>query len=118
MLATYTTDRDGGEIGPDDDQTITVALITKKLGPIVLPISIEVVGNSNLPQVVNIVAFSKGPEVDVSEKEIDFGNVEVLRDWTKSLVISNRSPIKADFHIFTKNKNSIFKPLIKHGELS
>ena len=118
MLATYTTDRDGGEIEPDDNVTINVALITKKLGPIVLPLSIEVVGNTNVPQVVNILAQSKGPEVEVSEREIDFDKVEVLRDWTKSLIISNKSPIKADFHIFTKNKNSIFKPLIKQGELS
>ena len=117
MLATYTTDRDGGEIGPEDDVTIAVTLTTKKLGPIVLPLSVEVVGAPQ-PLLVNILAFSKGPEVELSEKELDFGNVDVLRDWTKSLVISNKSPINADFHIFTKNKNSIFKPLIKHGELA
>lgn len=32
-------------------------------------------------------------------------------------MIKNDSPIVADFHAFTKNKNSIFKPIEKKGVL-
>jgi hypothetical protein len=54
-------------------------LITKKLGEITLPISINIVGNqSGNPHTINITANSIGPIVELAVKEIDFGNVNVL----------------------------------------
>jgi len=61
------------------------------------------------------VAFSEGPKVKTSKTEIDFGGVEVLRDYSQKLTLTNDSDIEADFHAFTKNKVSIFKPIQKHG---
>lgn len=73
-----------------------------------------------MPYIINIVANSIGPIVEVTgpnAKEVDFGTVDVLKDIKKHLTIVNKSKIKADFHSFTKNKVSIFKPLTKHGIL-
>ena len=94
--------------------------MTMKLREITLPLSILIVGaNNGLPQVLNIVANSVGPRVEVCDgvREIDFKDVQVLRDYSHKIVIKNNSRIVADFHAFTKNKNSIFKPIEKKGVL-
>ncbi len=69
--------------------------------------------NNNLPYIVNIVAMSIGPIVEIGGnlKELDFGAVEVLNDYSKKLTITNKSKIEADYRVFTKNKISIFKPI-------
>ena len=41
----------------------------------------------------------------------------ILKDYKKTVTITNKSKIEADFHTFTKNKISIFKPIPKHGIL-
>lgn len=98
-----------------------MTLITNKLREITLPLAIKIVGaNNDMPYIINIVANSIGPIVEVTgpnAKEVDFGTVDVLKDIKKHLTIVNKSKIKADFHSFTKNKVSIFKPLTKHGIL-
>jgi hydrocephalus-inducing protein len=54
-------------------------LTTKKLGDITLPLSINIIGSNNgLPHILNIIAFSTGPKVDVGSKEVDFKDVNVL----------------------------------------
>ena len=117
VLAVYTTDRERGTIEARSILKLNITLETFKLGEINLPLAIHIVGNDGPPQVINIVATSRGPIVDVTEKELDFGNIEVLKDWTKTIRVMNRSLIKADFTIFTKSKNSIFRPLHKNGIL-
>lgn len=39
----------------------------------------------------------------------------MLKDYPQKLTLTNDSDIEADFHAFTKNKVSIFKPIQKHG---
>lgn len=59
--------------------------MTMKLREITLPLSINIVGaNNGLPYVINIVANSIGPRVEVvgGVKEIDFGTMEVLKDYS------------------------------------
>jgi hydrocephalus-inducing protein len=120
VLATYRVDQESGFIDPNQSVTIRVTLMTMKLREITLPLSILIVGaNNGLPQVLNIIANSVGPRVEVCDgvREIDFRDVQVLRDYSHKLVIKNNSRIVADFHAFTKNKNSIFKPIEKKGVL-
>ena len=90
--------------------------MTCKLGEITLPLHINIVGtNNNQPHLLNICANSDGPKVAVTPEEIDFGQVEVLKDFTQKVTIVNNSKIKAEFHAFTRQKVSIFKPKIKHA---
>lgn len=65
------------------------------------------------------MANSIGPIVEVTEKELDFGTVNVLKDTIKKITIKNKSQIEADFHVFTKKKpkETVFKPIQKHGLL-
>ena len=85
-----------------------------------MPLSINITGcNSGQPYIINILAISIGPIVEIGNgiKDIDFGPVSVLKDYKKTVTITNKSKIEADFHTFTKNKISIFKPIPKHGIL-
>lgn len=86
VLAKYDVEPSIGVIEPGCTTVIQVKLTTNKLGDITLPLGIVIVGsNNNLPHIVNIVASSIGPIVEVSNnttKELDFGAVEVLRDYS------------------------------------
>ena len=43
--------------------------------------------------------------------------MEVLKDFYQKVTIVNNSKIKAEFHAFTRQKVSIFKPKVKHAFL-
>jgi hypothetical protein len=56
-----------------------------------------------------INATSTGPLVEADKEELEYGNVEVLRDYTERLKIKNKSKIPAEYTAFTKLKESIWK---------
>jgi hydrocephalus-inducing protein len=88
------------------------------LGEITLPLNINIIGtNNNQPNLLNICANSDGPKVVVTPEELDFGQVEVLKDYFLKVTVVNNSKIKAEFHAFTRQKVSIFKPKVKHAFL-
>lgn len=118
ILAEYSVDKPTGIIGPDGVEIISVTLITKKLREITLPLQINIVGNTTgNPHTINIIANSIGPNVEIDVKELDFGMLDVLKPESKKFFIRNTSSIEADFHAFTRNKQSIFKPIQKHHVL-
>lgn len=63
------------------------------------------------------MADSQGPKVQVNKSDIDFGNVEVLKDYTQTIVIKNITKIPAEYTAFTKNKISVYKVIQRHGIL-
>jgi len=67
---------------------------------------------------IQIIAFSRGPIVSVNKSELDYGNVEVLKDYTEKLIIKNDCKIKAEYTAFTKNKESVWKIIQRHGSLN
>lgn len=78
-MAKYTVDPESGIIEKNSSVRLSVCLTTKKLGDITLPLQINIVGSNNgLAHVINIVASSIGPIVEVATKEVDFGGVNVL----------------------------------------
>jgi hydrocephalus-inducing protein len=64
-----------------------------------------------------LLANSIGPIVAVDREDIDYGSVEVLKDYTEKIRIKNKSQIDAEFTAFTKNKESIWKVVQRHGIL-
>ena len=70
-----------------------------------------------MPFMRTILADSTGPIVKVNKTELDYGSVDVLKDYTQTLVITNNSSIPAEYTAFTKNKVSIWKVIQRHGEL-
>ena len=118
MIAKIHTDNEEGKIAPLGQATIKVTLTTLViLDQVQLELGIKIVANEDKPLIVNILAVSTGPKVIVKESFIDFGDVEVLEDRYAEIHIENNSNIKADFYAFTKQKDSIFKPIQRHHHL-
>jgi len=70
-----------------------------------------------VPVRLQLLAFSIGPIVAVDREDIDYGSVDVLKDYTEKIRITNKSQIDAEFTVFTKNKESIWKVVQRHGIL-
>lgn len=86
-----------------------------KRGEITLPLHINIVGtNNNQPQILNVCATSIGPPIKIIPEDLDFGQVEVLKDYSMKVTVINTSKIPAEFHAFTKQQVSIFRPSVKH----
>jgi len=51
------------------------------------------------------------------KEELDYGSVEVLKDYTEKLMIKNKSEIPAEYTAFTKQKESIWKVVQRQGVL-
>ena len=67
---------------------------------------------------VSILATSIGPIVSVNKTELEYNNVEVLKDYIEKIVIKNESKIPAEYTAFTKNKESVWKVIQRHGVLN
>jgi hydrocephalus-inducing protein len=87
---------------------INITLKTEILNGIRIPLYIKVEGY-HIPFMVTILATSIGPIVSVNKSELDYGNVDVLKDYTEKIVIRNESKIPAEYTAFTKSKESIWK---------
>lgn len=66
---------------------------------------------------LTVLATSIGPIVEVDRAELDFGTVTVLKDCSQQLKVTNTSDITAEYTAFTKQKNSIWRALQRHGFL-
>ena len=53
--------------------------------------------------------------VEADSDELDYGQVEVLTDCKKKLTIKNKSKIAAEYTAFTKQNDSIWKVIQRHG---
>jgi len=66
---------------------------------------------------LTILATSTGPYVEADQEVLDYEDIEVLKDVTKKLKIKNKSKIPAEYTAFTKQKESIWKVIQRHGVL-
>jgi len=115
-IAVYTADKESGIIEPKSSQSVNIALKTETLGPVRIPLYVKVEGH-HIPFMVTVLATSTGPTVEADRVELDYGNVEVLRDYTERLKITNKSRIPAEYTAFTKQQESIWKVIQRHGAL-
>ena len=81
-----------------------------------IPLYIKVEGYQ-IPFMVTVNATSRGPQVVADREEIDYGSVDVLKDFKEYLRIRNKSKIPAEYTAFTKSKESIWKVIQRYGKL-
>jgi len=115
-IAIYEVEPKSGEIDPKSPCTINMTLRTETLNNIRIPLYIKVEGY-HIPFMITIMAHSIGPIVSLNRYELDYNNVYVLKDYTEKLTVKNESQIKAEYTAFTKNKESIWKVIQRHGVL-
>ena len=111
------TDLDKGQIPPESSVNLNVGLTTCCLKNFQIDLILEIISDTNEQHLIKIKGNSIGPIVELSMKEIDFGDKEVLQKHVKKITITNKSIIEADYYAFTKNPNSIFKPIQDHNVL-
>jgi hydrocephalus-inducing protein len=112
-----TTDMDKGQIPPESSVHLNLGLTTCCLKNFQIDLVLEIISDTNEQHLIKIKGNSIGPIVELSVKELDFGDREVLEKHVRKLTITNRSIIEADFYAFTKNPNSIFRPIQDHSVL-
>ena len=116
-IAVYTPDQEVGVINPKSSQIVNITLKTEILSNIRIPLYVKVEGY-HIPFMVTVLATSIGPIVSVNKTELEYNNVEVLKDYVEKLVIKNESKIPAEYTAFTKNKESVWKVVQRHGVLN
>ncbi|ORX48158.1 hypothetical protein BCR36DRAFT_329786 [Piromyces finnis] len=105
-----------GIINPNSNAQIDLTIIVKKLGTVVFPVFIEIIGKYDVNLVVDITAYGIGPTISLSTEEINWGKIKVLENNTTVLEINNNSPIPAKFECNTVNGNSIYT-ISKHSDI-
>lgn len=96
---------------------VNVVLTAVKTGMIRIPLNVKIIGQSTLPTLITLSATSIGPVVELAAKQIDFGRCEVLKDSSQKLTIINKSLIKAEYSLFTKFSDSVFRVKEKAGSI-
>ena len=67
---------------------MSISLKTEILSTVRIPLYIKVEGH-HIPFMVTVLATSTGPVVEADREELDYGNVEALKDYTEKLTIRN-----------------------------
>jgi hypothetical protein len=95
---------------------VQISLRTEIITKVHIALYIKVEGQQS-PFMLTITADSRGPTVEADQVEIDWQNVQVLKDITRTLKITNKSKIQAEYTAFTKLKESIWKVIQRYGKL-
>ncbi|XP_049928998.1 hydrocephalus-inducing protein homolog isoform X2 [Epinephelus moara] len=86
-----------GVILPHSSEELPVVLLAKAVGRQQHTLCIAVFGSVQPPLEVGLSCIGQGPVVHVQSPQLDFGTIPVLTDITRSLQLSNQSPIPAYF---------------------
>eukprot|EP00606_Chrysophyceae_sp_TOSAG23-5_P000584 GSChrysophyteH2.ASY1.ANO1.693.1 assembled CDS len=96
-------------IEPNDFMNVTVRLVCEKLGSFKIPILIQTSGSQEPPQQAVLLFNVVGPRIIVDQPEMRWGNVECLKDSTRTLRVTNDSSIMANMKLFLKQARSKFE---------
>ncbi|XP_028440234.1 hydrocephalus-inducing protein homolog [Perca flavescens] len=86
-----------GLIRPHSSEELPVFLLAKAVGRQQRTLRIAVFGSFQPPLEVVLSCIGQGPIVHVESPQLDFGTIPVLTDITRTLHLSNQSPIPARF---------------------
>jgi hypothetical protein len=108
--AIYSVEPSEGVVEADSSSTIKILFISKKLGPINLPVYFRIKGSDQPPLEVTLMANSSGPIVtlDAKKDKFNFGRIPVLSKVERKLKMTNESLIAAPFKVIIKNKKQNF----------
>lgn len=108
-IATYSANQSSGEVNPRERVTLEISLSCEKLGSIRLPLMLNVPGSTHPPLSVTLSATGSGPQVELDQLEMNWGNCTCLVDHERSLRITNVSEIPAMYKTFLRGARSNFR---------
>ncbi|KAG7521590.1 hydrocephalus-inducing protein-like [Solea senegalensis] len=106
-----------GVIPPHASEQLPVTLLAKATGRLRHTLRIAVFGSTKPPLEVVLSCTGQGPLVHVQSPQLDFGRIPVLTDITRTLHLSNHSPIPASFTTRTSHRKSFWRVEPSEGEV-
>ncbi|XP_030281249.1 hydrocephalus-inducing protein homolog isoform X1 [Sparus aurata] len=106
-----------GVIFPHSSEEISLFLCAKAVGKLHHTLCIAVFGSTRPPLEVVLSCTGQGPVVYVESPRLDFGRIPVLTDCTKTLHLSNQSPIPARFSAGMSRRKSFWCLEPSEGEV-
>ncbi|XP_062860193.1 hydrocephalus-inducing protein homolog [Trichomycterus rosablanca] len=102
----YSSAHPRGVIQPYSTQQIPLVIQAKAVGQLQLTALIAILGRQGPPLELLLSCIGQGPVVTLSASELHFGTIPVLTDISRTLQLSNKSPIPALFMAqMAKNKS-------------
>nr|XP_023493063.1 hydrocephalus-inducing protein homolog isoform X2 [Equus caballus] len=97
-----------GIIPPHSTVHIPLALETQVTGECRSTVYISTFGSQDPPMVCHLKSIGEGPVIYVHPIQVDFGNIYVLKDSSRTLNLSNQSFIPALFRAHMAHKKSLW----------
>ncbi|TMW60398.1 hypothetical protein Poli38472_000440 [Pythium oligandrum] len=117
-IASYDPDAFTGVLRPAEHVAVEISLSCEKVGPIRLPMAVNILGSTDLPLSVTLTAVGTGPIVELDQSELHWGNCTCLVDHERVLTMTNRSLIPASFKTFIRSARSKFLVDLKEGTIA
>ena len=108
-VAVYDVDYQKGTIEPFATRVITVSFTTNRLDKVQLPMFFTIIGHEDDPLEIQCIANGIGPRLTLTPASVKWGDIEVLKDFEKTLKVKNDSLIPADFQTLIMKRNSRFR---------
>lgn len=115
---TFFCSKPRGEILPQTSETLSVTIFAQATGWLQHILHIAVFGSGQTPVEVVLSCIGQGPLVHVHSSQLDYGKIPVLTDITKTLHLSNHSPIPANFATSMTNRKSFWHVVPSEGVVS
>eukprot|EP01033_Poteriospumella_lacustris_P008315 gene8315-5998_t len=97
-------------IEPSDSIIVKVRLIGQKLGAYKVPVTIQIAGSQEPPMQAVLSFHTVGPKVVVmNSTELKWGNIECLKDSTRTMTLMNTGLINANLKLFLKMARSCYR---------
>jgi hypothetical protein len=93
----YSSKNPSGTIEAFSKKAISLDIQIRRLGALNASIFVKIIGNGNAPLCTEICATGIGPDITVSQNEINWGKIEVLTPTNQIFTINNTSSIVANF---------------------
>ncbi|XP_029009061.1 hydrocephalus-inducing protein homolog isoform X2 [Betta splendens] len=106
-----------GVIYPHSTEELPVFLLAKVVGMLNHTLSIAVFGSMQSPLEVALSCIGQGPVVLIQSPQLNFGKIPVLTDITRTLLLSNQSPIPAHFTACMINRRSSWRVEPSEGKV-
>ncbi|XP_059164892.1 hydrocephalus-inducing protein homolog isoform X11 [Physella acuta] len=114
---TYHSPKPKGIIAPHSVVDIPLVIEAVALEEQEIPCLIRIFGQDKHPMIVHVICVGEGPVVHINPLQLDWGDIPVLTDIKKTIVLSNESFIPAQFTAHMVRPNTVFKVIPSEGEI-
>ncbi|KAJ8247378.1 hypothetical protein GJAV_G00245700 [Gymnothorax javanicus] len=113
----YSSPHPRGVLPPHSSVELPLILQAKAVRHLLVTAHIAVFGSEEPPLELPLSCTGEGPVVHVDVTEVDFGSIPVLTDVSRTLRLSNQSPVLAGFQTHMARSRSLWRVEPSEGEV-